>query len=195
MSYALVIGCLVVFFVLARAGAPIGLAFFIWIGIVNMFLIAQFWSYANDLYTEEQGKRLFAIIAIGGSLGAIVGPQLARSASTYALLVVAAAILLVGAWRCSTSIERVHVRAPRRRARRRREPIGGAGGFALLLRDRYLLLIAALVLVAARGEDDRRVRAVQRRHASRGGARPGDRARRARRAPRGSPRSPPIAAR
>ena len=66
VSYAIVIGCLGVFFVVARAGASIGLPFFVWIGIINMFLVAQFWSYANDLYTEEQGKRLFALIAIGG---------------------------------------------------------------------------------------------------------------------------------
>src|SRR5689334_7482902 len=62
VSYLIVIGSLVAFFVLGRAGVPIGLAFFIWLGMVSVFLIAQFWSYANDIYTEEQGKRLFAII-------------------------------------------------------------------------------------------------------------------------------------
>jgi len=40
---------LVVFYGLARIGVPIGLVFFIWIGLLNMFLVAQFWSYANDL--------------------------------------------------------------------------------------------------------------------------------------------------
>ena len=76
ISYSIVIGCLVLFFVLGRAGVPVGLVFFIWLGLINIFLVAQFWSYASDLYSEEQGKRLFAIIAIGGSLGAIVGPKL-----------------------------------------------------------------------------------------------------------------------
>jgi AAA family ATP:ADP antiporter len=51
VSYIIVVGCLIAFAVLGRAGVPVGLAFFIWLGLVNVFLIAQFWSYANDLYT------------------------------------------------------------------------------------------------------------------------------------------------
>jgi AAA family ATP:ADP antiporter len=146
VSYAIVIVCLLVFFAVARAGLAIGLPFFIWIGIVNMFLIAQFWSYANDLYTEAQGKRLFAIIATGGSLGAVLGPQLAKLGSTYALLPMAAALLVVCVALFNV-VERVHRRAPRP-GDAGEAPITGDGGFALLMRDRYLLLIAALVLVA-----------------------------------------------
>jgi AAA family ATP:ADP antiporter len=147
ISYALVIACLLVFFALAEAGVAIGLAFFVWIGIVNLFLVAQFWSYANDVYTEEQGKRLFAIIAIGGSLGAIVGPQLARLSTTYPLLLWSAA-LFGAALALFNLVERVHARAPDA-ARTAEEPIRGSGGFALLLRDRYVLVMAAMVLVAA----------------------------------------------
>jgi AAA family ATP:ADP antiporter len=147
VSYAIVIGCLVVFFVLARMGAPIGLAFFIWIGIINMFLIAQFWSYANDLYTEEAGKRLFAIIAIGGSLGAVAGPKLATVATTYTLLPFAA-VLLVGCLGLFNLIEVIHGRRAPANDVIARQPIEGGGGFSLVLRTRYLLLIAALVLVA-----------------------------------------------
>jgi AAA family ATP:ADP antiporter len=146
VSYAIVIGCLIAFFAAARAGLTIGLPFFVWIGIVNMFLIAQFWSYANDLYSEEQGKRLFAIIATGGSLGAVLGPQLAKLGSTYALLPMAAALLVVCV-ALFNLIERVHRRDPQPHDHAD-EPISGEGGFALVLRDRYLLLIAALVLVA-----------------------------------------------
>ena len=143
VSYAIVIACLAAFFVLARAGAPIGLPFFIWLGLVNMFLVAQFWSYANDLYTEEQGKRLFAIIATGGAAGAIVGPRLAHLADTHELLLLAGA-LLAGALALFHLIER---RQPARGANRAL-PISGAGGFTLVLRDRYLLAIAALVMVS-----------------------------------------------
>src|SRR5689334_20696481 len=83
VSYAIVVACLGAFYVLGRAGLSVGLPFFIWLGLVSVFLIAQFWSYANDLYTEEQGKRLFAIIATGGSLGAIFGPRIAKLADTF----------------------------------------------------------------------------------------------------------------
>ena len=145
VSYAIVIGCLVAFYVAAELGVSIGLAFFVWIGIVNMFLIAQFWSYANDLYTEEQGKRLFALIAIGGSLGGVVGPRLASLASTFQLLPFAA-VLLVACLVLFNVVEHVHGRHATPDIAH--EPIDGEGGFALVLRDRYLLLIAAVVLVA-----------------------------------------------
>jgi len=145
VSYAVVMACLAVFFVLGRLGLPIGLPFFIWLGLVSVFLIAQFWSYANDLYTEEQGKRLFAIIATGGSLGAIAGPHLAKLADTFTGMLMAGAIL-AGAIALFNVIERVqrrhagdeHVAAA---------PITGDGGFALVLRDRYLLLIGVMMLV------------------------------------------------
>ena len=38
-----------------------------------MFVVAQFWSFANDLYTEGQGRRLFPMVGVGASLGAWVG--------------------------------------------------------------------------------------------------------------------------
>src|SRR3954468_13175200 len=66
-------GCLVAFYVLAQAHAPIGLAFYLWVGIFNVLVVSNFWSFANDLFTEEEGKRLFAVIGIGASIGAIIG--------------------------------------------------------------------------------------------------------------------------
>ncbi len=146
ISYAIVVVCLIGFHVLARIGAPIGLAFFVWLGMVSVFLIAQFWSYANDLYTEDQGKRLFAIIAIGGSVGAVLGPRLAQLADTFTLMLMAGG-LLVAALVLFNVIEHVEGRQLSGEEVAR-APITGSGGFALVLRDRYLLLIAALLLVA-----------------------------------------------
>ena len=145
ISYSIVIACLGVFFLLGRAGAPIGLVFFIWLGLISMFLVAQFWSYANDLYSEDQGKRLFAIIATGGSAGAIVGPRLAALADTYTVMVIAAALLL-GCIGLFNLIERTTER--RTPVARAHAPIGGPNGFELVRRDRYLLLIAAMAIVA-----------------------------------------------
>jgi AAA family ATP:ADP antiporter len=145
VSYAIVMGSLAVFFVLGRLGVPVGLPFFIWLGIVSVFLIAQFWSYANDLYTEEQGKRLFAIIATGGSLGAIFGPRIAKVADTFTVMLLAAGIL-AGCVVLFNVIE--HVQRSRARDDHVAEaPITGAGGFSLVLRDRYLLLIGVMLLV------------------------------------------------
>ena len=71
---------LVVFYALGRAGVREGVAFYIWLGIFNVFIISQFWAFANDLYTEGQGRRLFPLIGVGASLGAWVGrPRCRRS--------------------------------------------------------------------------------------------------------------------
>ena len=62
----------------ARMRVPyLGIAFFIWVAIFNNAIIAQFWSYGNDLYRPETGERLFPVIAIGSTLGAPVGAALA----------------------------------------------------------------------------------------------------------------------
>ncbi len=65
--------CCVAFFLAGRGGLQIGIVFFIWIGIFSVMIIAQFWGFANDLYTNEEGERLFPVVAIGGAAGAVVG--------------------------------------------------------------------------------------------------------------------------
>jgi AAA family ATP:ADP antiporter len=69
--------CLVGFFVLTKANVHVGVIFFLWVGIFSLMIVAQFWSFANDLYTKEQGERLFVIVAFGMSLGAVIGSLLA----------------------------------------------------------------------------------------------------------------------
>jgi len=150
-------GCLLAFYALARGRAPIGLAFYLWLGIFNVVVISNFWSFATDVFRQDQGKRLFAIIGLGGSLGAILGalvPQhLHRLIGTYELMLVAAGGLVV-----SNALYRlVH-----RRERADRDPgglvavtrpeavqpVGREGGFGLVVKDRYLRLMAAMLLVA-----------------------------------------------
>ena len=142
ISYAIVLSSLIAFFTLGRAGVPVGLAYFLWFGLVGMFIVAQFWSYANDLYSEEQGVRLFGIIATGGTLGGILGPRIAKLVDTFSVMLLAGA-LLVGAIILFNYIER-----DARRERDRSRPTNGPGGFSLVLGDRGLLLIAALLLVS-----------------------------------------------
>ena len=43
----------------------------------NLMIVAQFWSFANDVYTKDQGERLFAIVGFGASLGAVFGARFA----------------------------------------------------------------------------------------------------------------------
>jgi len=49
-------------------------AFFVWLSVFNLFVVAVFWAFMADLYTREQSRRLFGIISAGGSAGAFLGP-------------------------------------------------------------------------------------------------------------------------
>ncbi len=144
ISYAVVLAGLVTFYVLGQAGVPLGLPYFVWFGLVSIFLVAQFWSYANDIYTEEQGTRLFAIIATGGALGAIFGPKIAKLCGTFTLMLVAAGILLAAI----TVLNVIENRLDGKAMRRAHKPIEGPGGFALVAGDRGLMMIALMLLVA-----------------------------------------------
>ncbi|MEO8802377.1 MAG: MFS transporter [Rudaea sp.] len=75
----------------------LGAAFFVWVSVFNLFVVAVFWSFMADLFDAEQAHRLFPIIALGGPLGALFGPGLTR-ALVYAVgvsgLLVISALLL-----------------------------------------------------------------------------------------------------
>jgi AAA family ATP:ADP antiporter len=90
---------LLIFALIGTAGVRIGIPFYLWIGVFNMAAIAQFWAFANDLYSTERGKRLFPLIGIGASLGAVLGSALTSVAfagvGPYRLMLMAAAGLLV----------------------------------------------------------------------------------------------------
>ena len=51
----------------------LGRAFFVWLSVFNLFVVSVFWSFMADIYTREQGRRLFGIITAGGSIGALIG--------------------------------------------------------------------------------------------------------------------------
>jgi len=142
LTYMLLLASLIAFFLMGEAGLPIGFAYFVWFGLMSCFMVAQFWSYATDIYTEEQGKRLFALIATGGTLGAILGPNIAKLASTFTLMLIAASLLV-----CAIVLFNV-VEHGAPRERRQKDPLEGPGGFALILGDRSLLMIACLLLLA-----------------------------------------------
>jgi len=134
---------------------PLGIAFYLWVGVFNVSVIAQFWSFANDLYTPEQGKRLFAIVAFGASAGAVVGPMIARwliePMGAYQLLLVAAAVLAVSLLVTNYIDLRERRRdRPNSQATSKEEPpeppMGKTSAYRLVFGNRYLLLIAILIL-------------------------------------------------
>jgi AAA family ATP:ADP antiporter len=170
---------LVLFWILSKIPSVerwLGVVFFIWVGIFSMMVVAQFWAFANDLYTQEQGKRLFALVGIGASLGAALGAYVTSfllktlGLGVFELLLIAAALLVC----CALLTQKAHVRergeteaSAKKGASERgsasshdRVPGGGAasasdqkeekdksGAFGLVLRHKYLLLIALFALV------------------------------------------------
>lgn len=149
------IGCLVGFYVLAQAKAPIGLAFYLWLGIFNVLVVSNFWSFANDIYTEEEGKRLFAIIGIGASIGAILGAfvphMLHATLGIHGLMLIAVVGLGVSIVLYQIvdrrEAERKHEVAANKQQPAAADVKDKKGGFALVIRDKYLRLLAGMLFV------------------------------------------------
>jgi AAA family ATP:ADP antiporter len=94
------VACLAGFYTLYALAIPIGIAFYIWLGIFNVMVIAQFWAFANDVYTTDEGKRLFPIVGFGSASGAVAGAWVSGVLQSavgigFALLI-AAGLLLLG---------------------------------------------------------------------------------------------------
>lgn len=165
------IGCIELFFFLRLAGVPmLGFGFYIWVGIFSVAMIAQFWSFANDVYSEEQGKRLFPLIGIGATAGSPLGSKIAKWMYEYLAHEPGEPMDAVQRWAADLNVDPsfVLLQAPAltlvvflllmlwvsgrtgvrgRAARHASEPIEERGGFRLLLESPYVRLIAAVILV------------------------------------------------
>jgi ATP:ADP antiporter, AAA family len=128
--------------------------FFVWVSVFNLFAVAVFWSFMADLFTAEQGKRLFGFIGAGGTAGALLGPVvtiwLSAPLGPVNLLIVAA-VLLEAAVFCVRRIERVTDVPTDMDPRQQR--VGGSAFAALpeLIRSPYLLGVAVWVSLLSFG--------------------------------------------
>jgi AAA family ATP:ADP antiporter len=151
---------LVIFFIW-RPGGPFdaipgaGLAFYIWVSIFGLFVVAQFWAFAADIYTDERGRRLMPMIAIGATGGAafgssVVTPMVKGAEFGADVLLLAALVPLA----FSIALTRVvdakegggatpappaEPEAPRAEKPR--------GGFAMIATSRFLMAAAAITLL------------------------------------------------
>lgn len=139
---------LLVFAILAGTQVRLGVAFYLWVGIFNMTAISQFWSFANDIYDPEQGKRLFGILGIGSSIGAVAGSSLAKRLAGLgpsALMLVAGGVLVVCValfWVVNRRIE-----GNKKATDRPSEPIAEGAGIRDLLQSKYMVLLGGLMLL------------------------------------------------
>jgi AAA family ATP:ADP antiporter len=136
--------------------APVLVArvFFVWVSVFNLFAVAVFWSFMADLFTSEQGKRLFGFIGAGGTAGGLLGPVITIVLSVplgAANLLIVAIVFLELAVFCVYRLER-NVGAPQGRPRDERR-IGGSAFAALpeLVRSPYLLGVAFWVSLLSFG--------------------------------------------
>ena len=148
---------LAVFYALGSAGIRIGIPFFLWAGIFNLVVISQFWAFANDLFTADRGRRLFPIIGIGASLGALVGAGLTalnfKEIGAYRLMLIAGLGLILPII-LTLWVNRRETRGTiaaagsggTTEAKVAGEPLSKTGGFQLIFQQRYLMLIALLMV-------------------------------------------------
>lgn len=143
--------CLIVFYLLIAAGFQMAIAFFLWVGIFNLMVPAQFWAFANDIYDPEAGKRLFVLVAFGASAGAVFGSFLAnemiRYVGVYEMLLLAAG-LLVSTLLLSHWVNRRELPSPAGEVSPHPvEQIEQGNAFGFVFRNRYLLLLAFVMLL------------------------------------------------
>jgi AAA family ATP:ADP antiporter len=153
--YHFFVANIVLFWLLLTLGiAPVIVArvFFVWVSVFNLFAVTVFWSFMADLFTAEQGKRLFGFIGAGGTAGGLLGPviTIGLSAPLGAVnLLIAAAVLLELAVFCVLRLERAATAQATASggADAGPQPVGGSAFAALpeVLRSPYLIGVGAWV--------------------------------------------------
>lgn len=155
---------LVIFYLLSLGNislGTIGILFFIWCGIFNVMVVAQFWGFANDIYKEEAGKRLFPLLAFGATFGGYSGSTilewLVEPLGLYQMMLVAGGFLGI----CVFLTWIVHTRELKRAKhsvtkvspqeessqKEQEKPLEKGGGFRLVFKKRYILYIALFVML------------------------------------------------
>jgi AAA family ATP:ADP antiporter len=152
VTCAIIIICLLLFYSrLDRGGYVLAFAFYMFVDMLSVILVEQFWSLTNTIYDTGAGKRWYGLIATGGLLGGVAGGAMSHvliaklALDTTDLLLVAAGIigvlvlltLLMG--RSGLYTEHPGVR---------NHSAAAGGGWRDILKHRYLFLIAAILLLA-----------------------------------------------
>jgi len=142
------VGCIQLFFIGSKIGIPhLGFIFFVWVGIFSLTTIAQFWSYANEIYAKEEGDRLFPLIAVGSAAGAPLGAALAEwlfgiQINPFLMMEIAAVILLV-----HLGLYQVIGKRVTGKTAKATDPMKKGNGFALVFKSPYLRLIALFLVL------------------------------------------------
>ena len=151
-SYGFFILCLLAFIpaFLAqdRIGArTLGVVFFIWVSVFNLFVVSLFWSFMADVFDSRRAREVFPLIALGGMAGAIFGPALT---SKLVGLIGVAPLLLVSATMLGFSLLLLLKLSARQASDKTAEqPVGGSlwAGIRELWSRPFLRYMAILMLL------------------------------------------------
>src|SRR5580692_5231373 len=133
----------------------VGCIYYTWTSVFNLFVVSIFWQMIVDIFTSEQGKRLFGFIAAGATLGAISGSAFTVSTVEHmapGYLMVSAALMLEVAVFCVRRLSGLSAALSERpRAEQSEAPIGGSllSGFRDALSSGYLLNVSLFLLLYA----------------------------------------------
>jgi len=159
LVYLFFIGCLLAFvpiFTTEGLLSPraLGTVFFVWVSVFNLFVVSVFWIFMSDIWSIEQSRRLFPIIALAGTAGAVSGPLITLSlvevigvaplllVSATLLCIALACVVLLGRW------ARVH--GARRHEAGHEAAVGGGmfDGLKQIFADPFMRGMAILLLLA-----------------------------------------------
>jgi AAA family ATP:ADP antiporter len=147
-----------------------GIVFYLWVGMFGVFVVAQFWAFAADVYSDEQGRRLIPMVAIGATAGAAFGSQItqflveggfadllemlgleALAALARQILVTESLLLLalipLGASIVLTRIVDRRQGSPGPPEKSEEAPASAFGGLSLVLSSRFLLAVTVITLL------------------------------------------------
>ena len=131
----------------------VGRSFYIWISVFNMFVVSVFWATLVDLFTRDQGKRLFGFIAAGATIGAITGASLTNGLvgvlGSANLLLVSVALLELAVFAFMRLARAASVGEAADRVLRQEAPVGGGtlSGIIQIGRSHYLLGICLYMVL------------------------------------------------
>lgn len=142
---------LVAFAIIGQLGIEIGFAYYVWVGVFSVTILAQFWAYATDAYNVKSGQRVFPLVMAGATLGGLAGPPITATLFSamgpWNLMLVAAALLAATLPFIGVADRAVPDGSRSVYLIGEREQPHALGGFALIKRDRYLLLLAIVAVL------------------------------------------------
>ena len=128
-----------------------GIAFYLWVGMFGVFVVAQFWAFAADVYTDEQGRRLIPLVAIGATAGAAMGSWITdifvsgKIVPTEYLLIAAMIPLALSLVLTRLVDARQMAKAGAQKAKKADDV--GRGALGLVFRTPFLLAVGAITLL------------------------------------------------